>query len=177
MMMYVPFILLCACLVVYMICRRPQQGLQHKLLQPLNGEDAIQDTRIVGVSNSVFTVSRYLRSVRNYSSSQWITVAVNQVIRTNMGTTIETRLLRDIAPGEERRLGHADEVKEGKYHIYIGYEIVWARYTPAPHWHQPKSKRYPTPREMYDEVMKNYRPQFLREMEEKEGRKYEDLWP
>ncbi|MBV8251125.1 MAG: hypothetical protein JO154_00860 [Chitinophaga sp.] len=178
--MYAPFIFLSACIITYLLYRSQtlRKSMKKKRqYQPWEGEDAMVDARIVGISNQLFPLSRYMRSLRNNSHSRWITVAVKQIIRTDMGTTCDTRLITNIAPGEERRLGHADDVQEGKYRIFIGYEIIWARYTPVPKWFQPKPKRFPTPAEMYDEVMRKYKPQPIRELEQQEGPLSDGLWP
>ncbi|MBV7530011.1 hypothetical protein [Chitinophaga sp. sic0106] len=157
--MYGPFIFLLACISMYLLYRI-QVLRKFKLSElhstPCPGEDAIADARIVGTSNHLFNVSRYLRSIRNNSSHRWMTVAVKQVIKTDMGTSQDIRLITNLAPGEERRLGHADDVQEGRYKIFIGYEIIWARYTEVPKWYQPKQRKYPTPAEMYTEAMKKY---------------------
>lgn len=141
---------------------------KEKKYNPVQGEDAIRAVRIVGVSNSVFSVSRYLRSVRNMSPSRFVTVAVNQIITTNMGTTYQARLLENLAPGEERRLGHADHVKDGKYQIYIGYEILWARYIPTPDWYvKSRKERGHAAPPSYQHMLHQHQSALIKEMEEK----------
>ncbi|NML39351.1 hypothetical protein HHL17_19280 [Chitinophaga sp. G-6-1-13] len=103
---------------------------------PPEGDDAIADVTITGISNSAFTISRYLRNVRNMSSHRFVTVATRQIVRTPIGTTSSIRIIENIAPGDERQLGHTDHVQEGSTSIYIGHEIIWARYTPAPQYYR-----------------------------------------
>ncbi|HWV69035.1 hypothetical protein [Chitinophaga sp.] len=140
---------------------------KEKKLKPIAGEDAIQAVRITGVSNSVFSVSKYLRSVKNLSDKRFMTVAINQVITTAMGTTHQARLIENLAPGEERRLGHSDDVREGKYQIYIGYEILWARYTPAPVWHKEKDTAATSPAKLYNEMLRQHQDSLIDEIEKK----------
>ncbi|MEC5144636.1 hypothetical protein [Chitinophaga sp. 212800010-3] len=130
---------------------------------PVKGEDAIRAVRIVGVSNSTFAVSKYLRSVRNTSDSRFITLAVDQVITTAMGTTHHSKLMENLAPGEERRLGHSDHVREGKYQIFIGYEILWARYVPAPEGYSGMS----VSKQVSTELLRQHQHSLIREMEDK----------
>lgn len=151
----------------YRTHRYPGLSFKEKKYRPISGEDAIRVVRIVGVSNSVFSVSRYLRSVRNISESRFVTVAVNQVITTSMGTTYQARLLENLAPGEERRLGHSDQVKDGKYQIYIGYEILWARYTPTPAWYEKPKKESHLIHHAYTEILRQHHNALVKEMEEK----------
>ncbi|NLU93631.1 hypothetical protein [Chitinophaga sp. Ak27] len=144
--MYVPVIIFSFFTLWYIhfrTCSLRQARIKRKRLKPVPGEDAIHTVRIVGASNSVFSVSKYLRSVKNMSDKRFMTVAVDQVITTAMGTTRQARLIENLAPGEERRLGHSDHVREGKYQIYIGYEILWARYIPAPVHYKGKTKAAP----------------------------------
>ncbi|MFB6458008.1 hypothetical protein ACE38W_22240 [Chitinophaga sp. Hz27] len=162
--MYGPFIFLAGCLAVYLLYRI--QALRKlsrtdKRFLPFEGEDALQDARIVGVNNNMFNSSKYLRSIRNNSTTKWMTVAISQIIKTDIGTSQDTRLITNLAPGEERRLGHVDDVQEGKYKIYIGYEILWARYTDKPAWYQPKGQRYPSPAEIYDEARRKLNKDFM----------------
>lgn len=157
--MYGPFIFLLACISMYLlyriqVLRKLKLSQQH--LIPIPGEDAMAEARIISATNHLFNVSRYFRSIRNYSANRWMTVAIKQVIKTDIGVSQEVRLITNLAPGEERRLGHADDVQEGRYKIFIGYEILWARYTEVPKWYLPKQRKYPTPAEMYDEAMKKY---------------------
>ncbi|MFY0255633.1 hypothetical protein ACDQ55_16945 [Chitinophaga sp. 30R24] len=140
---------------------------REKKLKPFAGEDAIQVARIVGVSNSVFSVSKYLRSIKNLSDKRFITVVVDQVITTTMGTTRQTRLIEHLAPGEERRLGHTDDIREGKYQVYIGYEILWARYTPTPPSYREKIHEQTNPAKLYKELLKQHQESLLREMASK----------
>lgn len=116
--------------------------------------------------NSIFSAARYLRSVKNLSPNRFVTVAVNQIITTNMGTTRQARLLENLAPGEERRLGHSDHVKDGKYQIYIGYEILWARYVPIPDWYvkPQKNEQAPPPGSL---LQHQHQSALIKEMEEK----------
>lgn len=139
---------------------------KEKKHRPVPGEDAIKAVRIVGVSNSVFSAARYLRSVKNLSPNRFVTVAVNQIITTNMGTTRQARLLENLAPDEERRLGHSDHVKDGKYQIYIGYEILWARYVPTPDWYvkPQKNEQAPPPGSL---LQHQHQSALIKEMEEK----------
>ncbi|WP_160715771.1 hypothetical protein [Chitinophaga solisilvae] len=99
---------------------------------PVKGEDAIQAAVIEKVTGSAFSVSKYQRNIRNSSTDRFITVAINEVIKTNMGATYKPRLIKNLAPGEARRLGHADTYTEGRHTVFIGYEIIWARFTPTP---------------------------------------------
>nr|WP_295870707.1 hypothetical protein [uncultured Chitinophaga sp.] len=102
---------------------------------PPQGDDAIADVAITGISDSAFTISRYLRNIRNVSTHRFVTVAMRQIVRTPIGTTSSIRIIESLAPGDERRLGHTDYVQGDGTSIYIGYEILWARYTPAPHYY------------------------------------------
>ncbi|NIG56169.1 hypothetical protein [Chitinophaga sp. Cy-1792] len=177
--MYGPFIFLAACLAFYLLYRI--QALRKlsrtdKRFLPFEGEDAIHEARIVGAGDNMFNASRYLRSVRNNSDCRWMTVAISQIIRTDMGTSRDTRLITNLAPGEERKLGHADDVQEGKYKIYIGYEILWARYTTQPSWYHPKNRKYPSPAEMYDEAWRRLNTDFMGDMH-KQDRLGGELWP
>lgn len=168
--MYVPVIILFFFLLWYIRFRMQSfrvASFKEKRLKPIPGEDAIQAVRIVGVSNSVFSVSKYLRSVKNLSDTRFMTVAINQVISTAMGTTQQARLIENLAPGEERRLGHTDDVREGKYQIYIGYEILWARYTPAPVWHKEKDTAATSPAKLYNDMLRQHQDSLLAEMEKK----------
>ncbi|RFS19079.1 hypothetical protein DVR12_25055 [Chitinophaga silvatica] len=151
----------------YRTHRYPGRSFKEKKYRPFRGEDALRAVRIVGVSNSVFSVAKYLRSVRNMSESQFVTVAVNQIITTTMGTTYQARLLENLAPGEERRLGHSDHVKDGKYQIYIGYEILWARYIPTPDWYTKPKKENHLIHNGYTEILNQHHNALIREMEEK----------
>ncbi|MBC9933343.1 hypothetical protein [Chitinophaga qingshengii] len=99
---------------------------------PPEGENAIAAVLITGITNSTFTVTRYLRNIRNASTDRFVTVAIRQIVSTPVGTTTSIRVMENLAPGTERTLGHVDNVQDGKSPIYIGYEIIWARYTPAP---------------------------------------------
>lgn len=126
------FAIVCiAAYAVYLVCKLTVP-VAPALPAPPNGDDAIADVTITGISNSAFTISRYLRNIRNTSAHRFVTVATRQIVRTPIGTTSSIRIIENIAPGDERRLGHADDVRQGSSSIYIGYEIIWARYTPAP---------------------------------------------
>lgn len=94
-----------------------------------------------------------------------MTVAVDQVITTAMGTTRQARLIENLAPGEERRLGHSDHVREGKYQIYIGYEILWARYIPAPARYKEKAKQPHVPPRLYNDLPHQHRHSLIQAME------------
>lgn len=118
--------------VIYKIRSIKAHSAQKRSYAPVEGADAFDIAIITTVTNSSFSVSKYLRNVKNTSTDQFITVAIRQTIRSNMGTTQKIRLIERLAPGEERRLGHADNVSEGKYQIFIGYDILWARCIPAP---------------------------------------------
>ncbi|WP_142687032.1 hypothetical protein [Chitinophaga polysaccharea] len=168
--MYIPVIILFFFMLWYVRFRTQSfrvTSFKEKKLRPIAGEDAIRAVRIVGVSNSVFSVSKYLRSVKNLSDTRFMTVAVNQVITTTMGTTRQARLIENLAPGEERRLGHTDDVREGKYQIYIGYEIIWARYTPAPVWYKEKDTAPTSPAKLYNEMLRQHQDSLIAEMEKK----------
>lgn len=168
--MYVPVIILLFFMLWYIRFRMQSfhvSFFKEKKLKPIAGEDAIQAVRITGVSNSVFSVSKYLRSVKNLSDKRFMTVAINQVITTAMGTTHQARLIENLAPGEERRLGHSDDVREGKYQIYIGYEILWARYTPAPVWHKEKDTAATSPAKLYNEMLRQHQDSLIDEIEKK----------
>ncbi|PSL43390.1 hypothetical protein CLV51_10879 [Chitinophaga niastensis] len=172
--MYVPVIIFLVFMTWYINFRIQSiraTALKEKKFKPMAGEDAIHAARIVGVSNSVFSVSKYLRSVKNMSDKKFMTVAIDQVITTTMGTTRQARLIENLAPGEERRLGHSDNVREGKYQIYIGYEILWARYTPTPQWYTEKTSAHPSPGQLYSDIMKQHHDSLIQEIEEKK-----DLW-
>ncbi|MBC9910121.1 hypothetical protein [Chitinophaga varians] len=130
------FTIVCvAAYAVYLVCKLTAPAVP-ALPAPPEGDDAIADVTITGISNSAFTISRYLRNIRNTSSHRFVTVATRQIVRTPIGTTSSIRIIENIAPGDERRLGHTDDVRQGSTSIYIGYEIIWARYTPAPPAHQ-----------------------------------------
>lgn len=168
--MYVPVIIFIFFMIWYIHFRTQSfrsASFKEKKLKPVAGEDAIQAVRIVGVSNSVFSVSKYLRSVKNLSDKRFMTVAIDQVITTTMGTTHQARLIENLAPGEERRLGHTDHVREGKYQIYIGYEILWARYTPAPVWHKEKPAETASPAIIYHEMLKQHQDSLIQEIANK----------
>lgn len=130
--------LVIVCVVVYTVYKAGSLAtpVVPALPAPPEGDDAIADVTITGISNSAFTISRYLRNIRNMSSHRFVTVATRQVVRTPIGTTSSIRIIENIAPGDERQLGHTDHVQEGSTSIYIGYEIIWARYTPAPLYHR-----------------------------------------
>jgi hypothetical protein len=167
--MLVPVIIFSFFMLWYLYFRATRnQGylFKEKRYRPVPGEDAIRAVRIVGVSNSVFSAARYLRSVKNISPNRFVTVAVNQIITTNMGTTCQARLLENLAPGEERRLGHADHVKDGKYQIYIGYEILWARYIPTPDWYVKPQKNEQAP-SSDSHLLHQHQSALIKEMEEK----------
>jgi hypothetical protein len=140
------FYLLIVCAVAYAVylVSRLAMPVIPALPAPPDGDDAIAEVIITGVSNSTFTVSRYLRNIRNLSPHRFVTVATRQIVRTPIGTTSSIRIIENIAPGDERQLGHTDHVQEGSASIYIGYEIIWARYTPAPHYytHTPTPSLY-----------------------------------
>jgi hypothetical protein len=126
------FTIVCvAAYAVYLACKLTAP-VAPALPAPPNGDDAIADVTITGISNSAFTISRYLRNIRNTSAHRFVTVATRQIVRTPIGTTSSIRIIENIAPGDERRLGHTDDVRQGSTSIYIGYEIIWARYTSAP---------------------------------------------
>ncbi len=168
--MYVPVIIFFFFMMWYIYFRTQSfrsTYFKEKKLKPIAGEDAIYAVRIVGVSNSVFSVSKYLRSVRNLSDKRYMTVAIDQVITTAMGTTHQARLIENLAPGEERRLGHTDNVREGKYQIYIGYEILWARYIPTPVWHKEKVPEQIAPARLYNDMLKQHQDSLIQEMEQK----------
>ncbi|MBO9731148.1 MAG: hypothetical protein J7623_21095 [Chitinophaga sp.] len=168
--MYVPVIIFLFFLMWYIYFRIQSFRGTHfkeKKFKPIAGEDAMQAVRIVGVSNSVFTVSRYLRSVKNLSDKRFMTVAVDQVITTTMGTTHQARLIENLAPGEERRLGHTDNVREGKYQIYIGYEILWARYTPTPVWYKEKKPEVATAASLYNDMLRQHQDSLIQAIEAK----------
>ncbi|NLR68288.1 hypothetical protein HGH92_28535 [Chitinophaga varians] len=136
------FVLVLFCMIVsvvayavYLIGRLAIPAVP-SLPAPPAGDDALADVTITSVSNSTFTISRYLRNIRNMSSHRFVTVATRQIVRTPMGTTSSIRIIENIAPGDERQLGHTDHVQEGSTSIYIGYEIIWARYTPAPTYYR-----------------------------------------
>ncbi|MEZ2445946.1 hypothetical protein AB6805_29730 [Chitinophaga sp. RCC_12] len=168
--MYVPVIIFFFFLLWYIHFRTQSfrgAAFKEKRPKPVAGEDAIHAVRIVGVSNSVFSVSKYLRSVKNLSDNRFMTVAIDQVITTTMGTTHQARLIENLAPGEERRLGHTDHVRDGKHQIYIGYEILWARYTPAPVWHKEKNTDTTSPAKLYNEMLRQHQDSLIQEMEDK----------
>ncbi|HEY9258316.1 hypothetical protein [Chitinophaga sp.] len=168
--MYVPVIIFFFFMLWYIHFRTQSfrtANFKEKKLKPVAGEDAMQAARIVGVSNSVFSVSKYLRSVKNLSDKRFMTVAIDQVITTTMGTTHQARLIENLAPGEERRLGHTDNVREGKYQIYIGYEILWARYTPTPAWYKEKVPEPANPARLYSDMLKQHQDSLLQEIEQK----------
>ncbi|NLR77663.1 hypothetical protein [Chitinophaga eiseniae] len=166
--MYIPVIIFSFFTLWYIHFRTRsfrQARIKEKRLKPVPGEDAIHTVRIVGISNSVFSVSKYLRSVKNLSDKRFMTVAVDQVITTAMGTTRQARLIENLAPGEERRLGHSDHVREGKYQIYIGYEILWARYIPAPAHYKGKAKEPYVPARLYNDLLHQHQHSLIQAME------------
>ncbi|MCW3465658.1 hypothetical protein [Chitinophaga nivalis] len=172
--MYIPFILFFVFLFWYGMFRfrsfrKGASGKRHH--PPANGEDASGVAKITGVANSVFSVSKYLRCIRNTSPERFITVAVDQVITTSMGTSHKSRLFEHLAPGEERRLGHADHVREGKHRIYIGYEILWAQYSATPAWYTRQTNDTTSAAAIYSDMMKHHQS-LLQEMEDTQ----DELW-
>ncbi|QJB31418.1 hypothetical protein HF329_08940 [Chitinophaga oryzae] len=128
---------LIVCTITYAVCQTGRFSLPvvPQLPEPPQGDDAIADVAITGISDSAFTISRYLRNIRNISSHRFVTVATRQIVRTPIGTTSSIRIIESLAPGDERRLGHTDHVQRDGASIYIGYEILWARYTPPPRYY------------------------------------------
>lgn len=133
------FSFLIVCAIAYAVSKAGSLSLPvvPPLPSPPQGDDAMADVVITGVSHSAFTISRYLRNIRNLSSDRFVTVATRQIVRTPVGTTSNIRIIKNLAPGDERPLGHADQAQGDGTSIYIGYEILWARYTPAPLYHPP----------------------------------------
>ncbi|RBL90552.1 hypothetical protein [Chitinophaga flava] len=133
--------------VIYKACTVSSSAPPEQQYTPPEGEDAAAQIMITGIVNSSFSISRYLRNLRNTSADRFITVAIRQVISTQVGTTTRTRLIENLGPGDECCLGHADHVMEGQNQIYIGYEVLWARYVAAPanykpHRHIPSTPPY-----------------------------------
>lgn len=139
MYIVLPLSFLIVCAIAYAVSKAGSLSLPvtPQLPLPPQGDDAIADVAITGISHSAFTISRYLRNLRNVSSDRFVTVAIRQIVRTPVGTTSNIRIIESLAPGDERTLGHADHVQGDSTSIYIGYEILWARYTPAPRYHSP----------------------------------------
>ncbi|CAL1518288.1 hypothetical protein [Chitinophaga sp. MM2321] len=179
--MYIPLIIFIAFISWYIIFRIRtirEASLKENRYKPIPGEDAIAAAKITGVDNSAFTVSKYMRSVKNTSDHRFMTLAIIQIIKTTMGTTRQARLIESLAPGEERRLGHSDNVTDGKRQIFIGYEVLWARYIPTPKWYTDKMMLCPLSPELYCQILKHYHPALLAEMEQQANREDEqqELW-
>ncbi|WP_160711158.1 hypothetical protein [Chitinophaga solisilvae] len=159
--------------LIWYICRR-FTPTRSEVYTPVPGEDARAVARITSVRNSAFSVaSKYQRNIINTSEDRFITVAVNEIIKTNMGATYKTRLIQSLAPGEERRLGHADHVTEGKNKIYIGYEILWARFavTPASYRKEKVMAQYAQP-----DILHPIHPALLKEIERRFREDGNALW-